>query len=59
MSLGTCREAHRLVAESFDHPLPFWRGLRLRLHLTACDACRGFKRQMIWLRRAMRRLDER
>jgi predicted anti-sigma-YlaC factor YlaD len=56
--LGTCKEAHRMVAESLDHQLPFWRGARLRLHLLACDACRGFKRQMQWLSRAMRRLDD-
>lgn len=55
--LGTCKDMHRLVAESLDHELPWYVRARLRLHLSACDACTHFSRQMLWLRRAMRRLD--
>lgn len=59
MILGTCKEAHRLVAESLDHALPLWQRARLRLHLMACDACSAFKAQMLWLAAALRRFDER
>jgi hypothetical protein len=57
MLLGSCKDVHRLVAESLDHPLPFWQRTQMRLHLMACDACRAFKTQLIWLSRALRRLD--
>jgi hypothetical protein len=57
MITGSCKEAHRLVARSLDRPLPVLQRTRLRLHLAACDACRAFKGQMLWLTRAMRHLD--
>ncbi|MGA2549316.1 MAG: zf-HC2 domain-containing protein [Burkholderiaceae bacterium] len=56
--IRTCKEMHRLVAESLDRPLSPIQRLQMRLHLSFCDACTNFKHQMMWLREAMRRFDE-
>ena len=54
----TCKEAHRLVAEQLDRELPLGDRLRVRLHLIACTSCTRFKRQMQFLREAMKRVGE-
>jgi hypothetical protein len=41
----TCQHASRLLSQQEDAPLPFGKRLRLRLHLTVCDACRSVARQ--------------
>jgi len=53
----TCKDVHRMVAESFDRDLPVWSRLQVRLHLAVCDACTNFRKQMTLLREAMRRFD--
>jgi Putative zinc-finger len=53
---ATCKEAHRLVSEGLDRDLSWFERLRLRLHLSICDACTNFKGQMTLLRQAMRKL---
>ncbi|MEO8674699.1 MAG: zf-HC2 domain-containing protein [Casimicrobiaceae bacterium] len=50
-----CRDASRLISRELDAPLPFWRWLLLRVHLFLCGPCRGFLRQALLLREAMRR----
>lgn len=52
----TCKQAHRLISEGMDSKLTVPARLRLRLHLTACDACTRFDGQMLVLRHAMRHL---
>ena len=52
----TCKDVHRLVAESLDHQLPLAERIQVRLHLVACDGCANFKKQMQLLREAMRGL---
>ncbi|HEX7644162.1 MAG TPA: zf-HC2 domain-containing protein [Burkholderiaceae bacterium] len=52
----TCKEAHRLVSEGLDRELGVFERLRIRAHLTVCDACTNFNGQMILLRQAMRNL---
>jgi len=52
----SCREASRLLSQSMDRPLGLAERARLRLHLTLCDACRNFNRQLDFLRRAVARL---
>ncbi|HEX8955065.1 MAG TPA: zf-HC2 domain-containing protein [Burkholderiaceae bacterium] len=52
----TCKEAHRLVSEGLDRELGVFERLRIRAHLTLCDACTNFNGQMILLRQAMRNL---
>lgn len=53
--IRTCKEVHRLVAESMDRDAAFAERVTLRLHLAICDRCRRFKRQMGFLREALRR----
>lgn len=52
----TCKEAHRLVSEGLDRDLSMVERLRIRMHLTVCDACTNFNGQMILLHKAMQRL---
>ncbi len=52
----TCKEAHRLVSEGLDRDLSVFERLRIRAHLTVCDACTNFNGQMVLLHKAMQRL---
>jgi hypothetical protein len=52
----TCKEATQLVSRGLDRELGWWARARLRLHLAICDGCSNFKKQMDFLRRAMRGL---
>jgi hypothetical protein len=56
--LRTCKDMHRLVAESMDRKLGPVQRIQMRLHLSFCDACTHFKEQMDWLRAAVRRFDD-
>lgn len=51
----SCREATELVSRSLDAPLGWRQRLGLRVHLLACSLCRDFRRQMLFLREALRR----
>lgn len=51
---GACRQASRLLSKSQDMPLTFGERLKLRYHLTLCDKCREFERQLDQLRRFTR-----
>jgi hypothetical protein len=52
----SCKQASRLLSQSLDRRLT-WRELTaLRLHLTICDVCRRFGRQLLLLRQATRRM---
>ena len=53
-----CKDASRLVSLQQDASLPSWQRLTLRLHLTVCDACARFERQIAFLRTAMRKYSE-
>jgi hypothetical protein len=50
----SCKEVSHLVSEGLDRRLGWWERVRLRLHLAICDGCANFKKQMDFLRRAMR-----
>jgi predicted anti-sigma-YlaC factor YlaD len=52
----TCKEASRLVSQGLDRRLGALERVRLRLHLAICDGCTNFKKQMDFLRRALREL---
>ena len=52
----TCKEASRLVSEGLDRRLGALERVRLRFHLAICDGCTSFKKQMDFLRRALREL---
>jgi Putative zinc-finger len=55
----TCKEATRLVSQGLDRSLAFRERLALRLHLLICDGCTNFRKQVVLLREAMRRLADR
>jgi predicted anti-sigma-YlaC factor YlaD len=54
----SCKEASRLLSQSLDREMTLGELARLRLHLTLCDACRNFSRQLKQLRQAVARLFE-
>jgi predicted anti-sigma-YlaC factor YlaD len=54
----SCKEASRLLSQSMDRKMSVGELARLRLHLTLCDACRNFERQLKQLRQAVMRLFE-
>jgi hypothetical protein len=54
----TCKEASRLVSESYDRRLRLTERLGLRVHLLICEACAHFAAQARFLRRASRRIAE-
>ena len=49
-----CKDTSRLLSQAQDARLPLWERARLRLHLSVCDACTQFSRQLEFLRAAMR-----
>lgn len=51
-----CHEAHRLALEQMDRDLSLLEAVRLRLHLSVCDACTRIGAQARLLREAMHRL---
>jgi hypothetical protein len=55
MLMITCKDASRLLSQREDRALMPLEGIRLRLHLLVCDACRRFGAQLAFMRRAMRR----
>ena len=55
----SCKEASRLVSQGLDRDLGFFERARLHLHLAICDGCTNFKKQMDFLRRALRELGTR
>ncbi|GAB6164040.1 hypothetical protein JCM19992_00400 [Thermostilla marina] len=50
-----CREVSELVSRSLDEPLPLITRMRVAFHLAMCGMCRGFARQLRWLRKLVRR----
>jgi hypothetical protein len=49
-----CRQATRLISQSFDAKLPWHRRLAMRVHLLYCVWCRRYAAQLQFLRRATR-----
>lgn len=54
----SCKEATQLVSQGLDRRLGFAERLALRLHLAICNGCSRFRKQALFLRKAMRRLAE-
>lgn len=52
----TCKQASELISQSLDQRLPWHDRLKLRLHLSICDACTQFSRQLSRLRIAIQNL---
>ncbi len=51
-----CSEVSRLVSQGLDRRLGLGERVRLRLHLAICEGCANFKRQMDFLRLALKKL---
>lgn len=51
----TCKQTSVLVSLSYDRHLSWREWLGVRMHLMICSACASFKRQMDFLRVAVRR----
>jgi hypothetical protein len=54
----SCKEAARLVSQGLDRRLGLGERLTLRLHLAICDGCTNFRKQALFLRRAVARLGD-
>ena len=50
----TCKQTARLLSQTQERPLGTLLRLRLRLHLTFCDGCTNFMRQLAFIRKALR-----
>ena len=53
--MPNCKEVARLLSDQTERPLPFWKSLMLRLHLTMCKMCGGYARDFSRLRAAVKR----
>lgn len=49
-----CREATRLMSHAMDRKLTWGESIQLKLHLSVCDACERFGRQILSLRKLLR-----
>ena len=56
--IRSCREVTRMVSQGEDRELAFGERVALRVHLAYCRGCRNMRKQLVFLRRAMRRLSE-
>ena len=59
MGIISCRESTRLVSQGLDRELAFGERVALRVHLAICLGCRRARRQMAFLRKAVRELPAR
>jgi hypothetical protein len=51
----TCKQASVLLSRAQDRPLGMLERMALEAHLTVCRGCENFRRQLDFLRRAIRR----
>lgn len=51
-----CREVTRRVSESLDRKLPLWQRVGIKIHFLMCKLCPEAKRQMLFIREAIRLL---
>ena len=49
-----CSEVTRLVSESLDRKLPLSQRIGIRIHFLMCKLCPEMKKQMLFIREAMR-----
>jgi hypothetical protein len=59
MIFPSCKEVSHLVSQGLDRVLGLGERLRLRAHLAICNGCRNFRRQLEFLRTAVRKLESR
>ena len=51
----TCKEVSRLLSQGEERRLTLLERVKLRLHLSVCDACSRFAAQLGFMRKAMQR----
>ena len=51
----SCKDASALLSQAQERPLGPYERLKLRLHLSVCDGCSNFLRQLDFMRAALRR----
>ena len=47
----TCKETAQLLSKSFETELSWWKKLNLKLHLSMCDLCNRYLRQLKMIRK--------
>lgn len=53
--MPSCLEVTRLISAGMDRPLPVWKRIGLRAHLLVCTLCERYRRQLLFIRDAVRR----
>lgn len=56
--MATCRQVNQLMSEGLDRRLSFAQRFAIRAHLLICRFCRRYRRQLIFIRTAVRRLSQ-
>jgi len=51
----SCKEASRVVSQAQERSLSAFERWKLRVHLTVCDKCTRFERQIRFMREALRK----
>jgi len=54
-----CRDAARLASQAMDRRLTLGERAALRVHLSICEGCTNFRKQVEFLRAAIRQLGTR
>lgn len=49
----SCREVSRLISDMQERPLGWWDRVTLKFHLSICDNCVEFEKQVNFMSRAM------
>jgi len=52
--IPTCKDVTALLSQAQDRPLTTREKLMLHIHLPLCEACRNFRDQLAFMRRALR-----
>ena len=52
----TCKQASQIISQSLDSPLSWSDRMRLKFHLSICDACTRFNQQLRLLSTAVKRI---
>jgi predicted anti-sigma-YlaC factor YlaD len=56
--LYTCKQAHQKLSEDLDRELSLTERTQLKIHLSMCDSCTNFGKQMRTIRMAMKQMAE-
>ena len=54
----TCKEVSRLASQGLDRRLGFGERIALRVHLSICEGCSNFSKQVVFLRKAVARIGD-